>query len=68
MRTKKQFEELGFVFTTLGGGAISASFWYRDEKNEIQSVGSNAITLPTLRKRLEKIVKDNPNLFASNGK
>ena len=63
MKTKKQFEDLGFTFITLGGGAISASKLFRNEEGEICRIGANAKTLPTLRKRLETIVMENPNIF-----
>lgn len=54
---------MGFIFITLGGGAISASKLFKDKEGEINSIGANAKTLPTLRIRLEKIVEENPDIF-----
>lgn len=64
MRTKKDFESMGFIFITLGGGAVAASKIYKKDSGEITEIGATAKTLPTLRKRLEDVVESNIELFA----
>ena len=66
MKTKKQLESLGFVFITLGGGAVSASKIVK-QNNGMFTIGANAKTMPTLRKRLEQVINDNPKIFSKNG-
>ena len=56
MKTKKEFEAMGFVFTTLGGGAVSATKLLKNKKGELETVSATAKTLPTLRKKLSTLV------------